>query len=141
MTDNRMQHDLPEEVALLLWAEALAHFEDFPCIGHVRGVGLFVAFALVDASNQKPAPGTAKHIKEALKARQVLVSIDASDGHHSQVMKIKPPLCFSNVDTLITSLVDLLKPGVPVAVRQIDRAYDPSQKTKRIQNTTWQAEG
>ena len=112
--------------------------QDFPCIGHVRGVGLFVGFELVNPDTQQPAPGTAKHIKEGLKARQVLVS---TDGHHNQVIKIKPPLCFNkdNVDTLVTRLADLLRPGVPAAVQQVDKAYDSSQKTKRIQNTTWQA--
>jgi acetylornithine/succinyldiaminopimelate/putrescine aminotransferase len=112
--------------------------QDYPCIGHVRGMGLFVGFELVIPDSQKPAPGTAKFVKEAMKARRVLVS---TDGHHNQVIKIKPPMCFdkSNVDTLIANLVDLLKPGVPAAVQEIDRAYDPNKKSTRIQNTTWQA--
>ena len=104
----------------------------------MRGVGLFVGFELVDPETQQPAPATAKYVKEGLKARQVLVS---TDGHHNQVIKIKPPMCFSrdNVDTLVTSLTDLLRPGVPAAVQQIDKAYDPEQKSTRIQNTTWQS--
>ena len=112
--------------------------QENPCIGHVRGMGLFVGFELVIPDSQKPAPGTAKFVKEAMKARRVLVS---TDGHHNQVIKIKPPMCFdkSNVDTLMANLIDLLKPGVPAAVQEIDRAYDPNKKSTRIQNTTWQA--
>ncbi len=112
--------------------------QDYPCIGHVRGLGLFVGFELVTPETQKPAPGTAKYIKEGMKSRRVLVS---TDGHHNQVIKIKPPMCFdkSNVNTLVASLVDLLETGVPAAVQEIDSAYDPNRKSTRIQNTTWQA--
>ena len=101
-------------------------------------MGLFVGFELVVPEGQQPAPGTAKYLKEGMKARQVLVS---TDGHHNQVIKIKPPMCFdmANVDTLVSALADLLKAGIPAAVQEIDRGYDPSKKSTRIQNTTWQA--
>ena len=117
---------------------SLVGLQEYPCIGHVRGMGLFVGFELVVPESQKPAPGSAKYIKEGMKARKVLVS---TDGHHNQVIKIKPPMCFdkSNVDTLVANLVDLLKPGVPAVVQEVDRAYDPNRKSTRIQNTTWQA--
>lgn len=134
--DQLQQH--AHEVGTYLIQQLEALQQEYPCIGHVRGMGLFVGFELVIPESQKPAPGTAKFVKEAMKARKVLVS---TDGHHNQVIKIKPPMCFdkSNVDTLISNLIDLLKPGVPAAVQEIDRAYDPNKKSTRIQNTTWQA--
>ncbi|DBB09461.1 hypothetical protein WJX82_008347 [Trebouxia sp. C0006] len=134
--DRLQQHAHQVGTYLIHQLEALQ--KDYPCIGHVRGMGLFVGFELVIPDSQKPAPGTAKFVKEAMKARRVLVS---TDGHHNQVIKIKPPMCFdkSNVDTLMANLIDLLKPGVPAAVQEIDRAYDPNKKSTRIQNTTWQA--
>lgn len=108
------------------------------CIGHVRGLGLFVGVEMVtDQHSQLPAPGTAKWIKESLKARKVLVS---TDGHHNTVIKIKPPMCFNkqNVDTLIQHVSELLQSGIPEAVQEVDRQYNPQDKGTRTQNTSWQ---
>lgn len=134
--DGLQQH--AHEVGAYLIQQLEALQKEYPCIGHVRGMGLFVGFELVVPEGQQPAPGTAKYLKEGMKARQVLVS---TDGHHNQVIKIKPPMCFdmANVDTLVSALADLLKAGIPAAVQEIDRGYDPSKKSTRIQNTTWQA--
>lgn len=38
-----------------------------------------------------PAPAAAKWIREAMKARHVLVT---TDGPHNSIIKMKPPLCF-----------------------------------------------
>ena len=92
---------------------------------------------VIDQQSQLPAPGTAKWIKEGMKARKVLVS---TDGHHNTVLKIKPPMCFDrqNVDTLIQQLSELLQSGIPAAVQQINRQYNPQDKATRVQNTSWQ---
>ena len=112
--------------------------QDYPCIGHVRGLGLFLGIEMVIPGSKRPAPSTAKFVKEGMKTRRVLVS---TDGHHNHVIKIKPPMCFdkSNADTLVTNLVDLLKSGVPANVQESDRAYNPDNSGTRIQNTTWQS--
>lgn len=112
--------------------------QDYPCIGHVRGLGLFVGIEMVLPATKKPAPGTAKYIKEGMKKRRILVS---TDGHHNHVIKVKPPMCFDkrNADSLVTNLVDVLKPGLPTEVQNIDQAYNPDKKDTRIQNTTWQS--
>lgn len=112
--------------------------KDYPCIGHVRGLGLFLGIEMVIPGSQRPAPATAKFVKEGLKKRRVLVS---TDGHHNHVIKIKPPMCFdrTSADSLVTHLVDLMKLGVPLAVQELDRTYDPKKRSTRIQNTTWQS--
>ena len=112
--------------------------QEYPCIGHVRGLGLFLGIEMVIPGSKKPAPSTAKFVKEGLKTRRVLVS---TDGHHNHVIKIKPPMCFdrSNADSLVTSLVNLLRLGIPAAVQEMDRSYNPDSKGTRIQNTTWQS--
>ena len=112
--------------------------QDHPCIGHVRGLGLFLGIEMVIPGSKQPAPGTAKFVKEGLKTRRVLVS---TDGHHNHVIKIKPPMCFdkSNADSLVTNLGELLKLGVPAVVQEVDRAYNPDKRNTRIQNTTWQS--
>lgn len=112
--------------------------QDYPCIGHVRGLGLFLGIEMVIPGSQRPAPATAKFVKEGLKKRRVLVS---TDGHHNHVIKIKPPMCFdrTSADSLVTHLVDLMKLGVPLAVQELDRTYDPKKRSTRIQNTTWQS--
>ena len=112
--------------------------QDYPCIGHVRGLGLFLGIEMVIPGSKRPAPGTAKFVKEGLKTRRVLVS---TDGHHNHVIKIKPPMCFdrSNADSLVTNLVEVLKLGIPASVQEMDRVYNPDSKGTRIQNTTWQS--
>ena len=112
--------------------------QDFCTIGHVRGLGLFVGIEMVVPGSTKPAPSTAKFVKEGMKARRVLVS---TDGHHNHVIKIKPPMCFdkSNADSLVTNLVEVIRSGIPAAIQAKDQAYNPAEKSTRIQNTTWQS--
>lgn len=112
--------------------------QDYPCVGHVRGLGLFLGIEMVIPGSKRPAPSTAKFVKEGLKICRVLVS---TDGHHNHVIKIKPPMCFdrSNADSLVTNLVELLKLGIPASVQELDRLYNPDSRGTRIQNTTWQS--
>lgn len=112
--------------------------QENPCIGHVRGLGLFLGIEMVISGSQRPAPSTAKFVKEGLKTRRVLVS---TDGHHNHVIKIKPPMCFdkSNADSLVTNLGEVLKLGIPASVQQMDRSYNPDSRGTRIQNTSWQS--
>lgn len=134
--------DLALQHGCLLLADLVCRachcLQDHQCIGHVRGLGLFVGIEMViDQQSQLPAPGTAKWVKEGLKARKVLVS---TDGHHNTVIKLKPPMCFDkgNADTLVQQLQELLQAGIPQAVQDSNGRYNPQDKGTRVQNTSWQ---
>ncbi len=79
----------------------------FPCIGDVRGEGLFLGFEIVKENSKIPDTDLAQKIKNELRTNKVLVG---SDGPYNNVIKTKPPLCFSmkNVDTVINSLEKIL---------------------------------
>ncbi|XP_028445639.1 5-phosphohydroxy-L-lysine phospho-lyase isoform X2 [Perca flavescens] len=66
-------------------------------IGDVRGVGLFVGLELVSDRDQKtPATETAARVVKRLKEEdQICVS---TDGPWENVVKFKPPMCFSMED-------------------------------------------
>ncbi|WP_158557942.1 aminotransferase class III-fold pyridoxal phosphate-dependent enzyme [Spongiactinospora gelatinilytica] len=65
-----------------------------PLIGDVRGEGLFIGIEL-SLPGRAPATGHAAAVKEAVKARGVLISTDGPDGN---VLKIKPPLVLTEAD-------------------------------------------
>ena len=79
----------------------------FPIIGDVRGLGLFIGAELVRDQNLTPATEEAKYLIEQLKTRNILLSLD---GPFNNVLKIKPPIVFnqSNVDYFIAQLKDCL---------------------------------
>lgn len=65
-------------------------------IGDVRGIGLFYGLDIVTCPVTKaPGPMFAGAIKEAAKARRVLLS---TDGPAANVIKIKPPLVFGRAE-------------------------------------------
>lgn len=67
-----------------------------PCIGDVRGRGLFLGVDLVtDRKTKEPATAHCAEVVEAMKRRGILLS---SDGPHDNVLKIKPPMVISAAD-------------------------------------------
>jgi 4-aminobutyrate aminotransferase len=67
-----------------------ADLADFPQIGEVRGLGLFIGIELVtDRDTRAPDPERVTRIRRAAFERGVLVGIA---GHHENVLKICPPL-------------------------------------------------
>ena len=63
-------------------------------IRDVRGAGLFLGIELVKKSDPLlPASSEAKTIINIMKEKGILLS---TDGPHNNVIKIKPPLCFSS---------------------------------------------
>jgi 4-aminobutyrate aminotransferase-like enzyme len=67
-----------------------------PCIGDVRGRGLFIGVELVsDRDARTPDPTLASRVVEAMKARHVLLS---TEGPEHDVLKIKPPIVFNSVN-------------------------------------------
>ena len=68
----------------------------FPIIGDVRGIGLFIGIELVSNSeNRIPSAAIASYIVEQMKQHRILLS---TDGPQHNVIKIKPPLPFSRED-------------------------------------------
>ena len=77
-------------------------------IGDVRGRGLFFGIDLVsDRDAKTPDSGAAKKIVNTMRHRGILMS---KIGEHDNVLKLRPPLCFSNenADLLIATLDGVL---------------------------------
>jgi 4-aminobutyrate aminotransferase-like enzyme len=73
-------------------------------IGDVRGAGLFVGIELVrNRRSKEPAPDEARDIVNRLKDQGILTG---TEGPHRNVIKIKPPLVFTeaNSDRLVETL-------------------------------------
>lgn len=77
-------------------------------IGDVRGRGLFFGIDLVaDRPTKTPAPDKAKRVVNAMRDEGILMS---KIGEHDNVLKLRPPLCFSreNADLLFATLDTVL---------------------------------
>lgn len=69
---------------------------DYPMLSAVRGCGLFYGVDVVDASgNEQADKAGAERIVNGLRSRRVLIS---SSGKNENVLKIRPPLVFSDSD-------------------------------------------
>jgi 4-aminobutyrate aminotransferase-like enzyme len=67
-----------------------------PIVGDVRGRGLFLGIELVrDRETLEPAAEEAAYVVERMKAHGILLS---TDGPLHNVIKMKPPLVFSEED-------------------------------------------
>lgn len=76
----------------------------FPMIGEVRGSGLFLGIELVkNLDTLQPAAEQTDFIANRMRERGILMS---TDGPYHNVLKIKPPMCFTkaNVDFLAENL-------------------------------------
>jgi 4-aminobutyrate aminotransferase-like enzyme len=80
-------------------------------IGDVRGLGLFVGVELVrDEVTREPAGAAAGLVANRMRDQGVLVS---TDGPFHNVLKIKPPMCFTaaDADRLVETLDRVLREG------------------------------
>ena len=69
----------------------------YPMLGQVRGRGLFSGAELVrDPGTREPASAEAKRLVSRLRELRILNSVDGPDAN---VLKLKPPLVFSDSDT------------------------------------------
>ena len=69
----------------------------YPMLGQVRGRGLFSGAELVrDPETREPASSEAKRLVSRLRELRILNSVDGPDAN---VLKLKPPLVFSDSDT------------------------------------------
>ncbi|MDZ7393838.1 MAG: aminotransferase class III-fold pyridoxal phosphate-dependent enzyme [candidate division KSB1 bacterium] len=82
--------------------------ERHPIIGDVRGKGLFIGVELVrDREEKTPATEEAAYVVERMKEKGILIG---RDGPFANVLKIKPPLVFTEADAerLVTALDQVL---------------------------------
>jgi 4-aminobutyrate aminotransferase-like enzyme len=79
----------------------------FPILGDVRGAGLYIGAEICRAGSTVPDPAAAQQIVNALRRRHILIS---TAGVHGNILKIRPPLCFSqdNAGQLLDGLADVL---------------------------------
>jgi 4-aminobutyrate aminotransferase-like enzyme len=81
------------------------------CVGSARGVGLMVGLEILRAPRaadaRPPWPEAASAVVYAMRARRILLS---TDGMASNVIKLKPPMVFSEDDahTVLRELDDVL---------------------------------
>ncbi|MEM1216636.1 MAG: aminotransferase class III-fold pyridoxal phosphate-dependent enzyme [Bacteroidota bacterium] len=88
-----------------------------PIIGDVRGLGLFLGIELVsDRQTRAPAAAEARYLVNRMRQFGILMS---TDGPLQNVIKIKPPICFSETqaDFLLDNLrrvlwEDFIRPSV-----------------------------
>ena len=106
--------DVIEEEGLLQKAQRVGQYlkegflalgERHPEIGDVRGLGLFMGVEMVqDRATLEPAAALTAELIERVLADGVLLS---SEGPYHNVLKIKPPLQFSEIDAdLLLGAVD-----------------------------------
>jgi len=68
----------------------------FPLVGDVRGLGLFVGVDLVTHRETRvPATSQASYVVNRLREEGILAG---TDGPHHNVIKLRPPLCFTAAD-------------------------------------------
>lgn len=82
--------------------------EKHPLVGDIRGCGLFVGVELVrDRIKLTPATAEAQEVIYKLKEQHVLLS---ADGPYRNVLKFKPPMCFSetDADTVVDKIDSIL---------------------------------
>jgi 4-aminobutyrate aminotransferase-like enzyme len=96
------------EVGSALRAELSHLARQYPCLGDVRGTGLYVGVDVVRVAEAKaPNRAGARALVNALRERRVLISVC---GHDGNVLKIRPPLVFSmsDVDWFCTEFAAVL---------------------------------
>ncbi|XP_030069414.1 5-phosphohydroxy-L-lysine phospho-lyase isoform X3 [Microcaecilia unicolor] len=80
-------------------------------VGDVRGVGLFIGVDLVkDHEKRTPATAEAEFIIRRLKQEHIVVS---TDGPHGNVIKFKPPMCFTKENAkFVVDALDKILTGI-----------------------------
>ena len=106
MEENLQKHAL--EVGNYLMQRLIELKQNHQIIGDVRGHGLFLGIELVNnRETREPAGIEASYLANRMREMGFLMS---TDGPNNNVMKIKPPMCFSTTDAdlLIETLDEVL---------------------------------
>ena len=103
--DEKLQENALE-IGEFLKSELRKLQNEYPLIGDVRGEGLFLGFELVE-KGKIPATDKTAYLANRMKTHGILISVD---GPQNNVIKIKPPMCFSreNAGDLIRYLGKIL---------------------------------
>jgi 4-aminobutyrate aminotransferase-like enzyme/Ser/Thr protein kinase RdoA (MazF antagonist) len=94
-------------VGSYLMARLKSQQEKHALIGDVRGSGLFLGLDLVlDRQTREPAPNQASYVVNRLRECGILAG---TDGPHHNVIKLRPPLIFSQADAdLFVTTLDFI---------------------------------
>jgi len=89
-----------QQNALTVGTQWMRHLRElqakYPLIGDVRGLGLFLGIDLVtDPETRTPATRQASYVVNRLRGEGILAG---TDGPHHNVIKLRPPLCFTAAD-------------------------------------------
>ncbi|ODM95367.1 Ethanolamine-phosphate phospho-lyase [Orchesella cincta] len=112
-----------------------------PIIGDIRGIGLFIGIDLVkDRESREPATAEAQHIISRMKQEFILLS---ADGPHRNILKIKPPMVFSQKDadrvvaTLDEVLTEMKQSGIDIMSDSSTKegSVSPSERRKLIEDS------
>jgi len=68
--------------------------QHMPAIGDVRGMGFFIGVEMIE-SDGAHAPRKAAYVVNRMREQRILIG---SDGPKDNVLKIRPPLCFTRAD-------------------------------------------
>jgi len=92
------------------WVANLRSLQDtHTLIGDVRGSGLFLGIDLVtDRETRAPATHQASYVVNRLREEGILAG---TDGPHHNVLKLRPPLCFTkeDADRFTNTVTDILR--------------------------------
>ena len=92
------------------WIAAMQELQrKYPLIGDIRGSGLFLGLDLViERETREPAPLQASYVVNRLREKGILAG---TDGPHHNVIKLRPPLIFSEADAALfcSALVAVLR--------------------------------
>lgn len=108
LRDENLQHNALQ-VGTRWLAQLRALQNTHALIGDVRGSGLFLGIDLVnDRSSRAPATEQATYIANRLRERGILAG---TDGPHHNVIKLRPPLIFSDADAdlFVATLDEILQ--------------------------------
>jgi len=116
MEDERLQ-ERALRVGHHLMGALIRLADRHPIIGDVRGAGLFLGIELVrDRRSLEPAAAEAAYVVDRLCELGVLAG---TDGPFHNVIKVRPPLCFSEADAdLFVSTLDTVLAEDPVQIIQ-----------------------
>ena len=97
-----------EEVGSYYIKQLIDLKEKYPSISDVRGSGLFIGIEFSNPKNMTPDSKKAELLKNELKSNGILVG---TDGRYNNVIKSKPPLCFSkkNAKEVVEKIDMILK--------------------------------